>query len=109
MLSAEKMQSIIGWVLMIGTLSSAVIVAIGGGIYLYENGSKEMSEIVIDSGTSFHFALGLVKLGLLLLVAVQSIRVALLFWFYTAIKDYKFSLISAFILAVLIYSTFWRS
>lgn len=120
MWSVEKMEENIAIVLLFGTLLSAFLVLVGGVIYLFQYGNDPMqSELVITNMTPTNiksiwaFALsfsplGIIELGLLLLVATQTLRVALLCGFYAAMRDYRFFFISAFILAVLIYSSFWR-
>ena len=121
MISQKQMENLIGTTLLLGVLISASLVTVGGILYLYQFGSHPLPpELLLNNLTprsihqifdmAFSFTpLGMVELGLLLLVATQSIRVALLVWFYSVIRDYKFASICGFILAMLIYSAFWRS
>lgn len=121
MLSLKKMEERIALVLMLGTLLSAFLVLIGAVLYLFQSGQHAMQSeispsnitpITINQIWQLAFSLsplGIIELGLLSLVATQTIRVALLCWFYAMIRDYKFLMISFFILVVLIYSSFWRS
>lgn len=120
MISDRKMQAIIGITLLIGTLLSAGIVLIGGIMYLLQHGSDAVPTSLLhyepqhiqlaqiwQNAFSFSSS-GIIQLGLLCLVSTQLLRVALLCWFYTMIRDYAFMIISTFILLVLIYSTVWR-
>lgn len=121
MISTKKMENIIGLLLTIGMLFSAILVLIGGVLYLLQHGSDPMQTEVISSNAyqisikhlwhrpQTFSAITIIELGLLALVATQILRVGLLAWFYTAIKDSKFALISFFILLMLIYSFVWRS
>jgi uncharacterized membrane protein len=120
MLSIKKMQTLMSFILLTGTLLATALVMIGGILYLLQSGNDSIQNEWLPVHTSslsikqiwqfaFSFSpLGIIELGLLLLVATQTIRVALLCWFYTMIHDYKFVMISAFILILLIYSSFWR-
>jgi uncharacterized membrane protein len=51
---------------------------------------------------------GLIQLGLLFFVVAQVLRIALTTGFFIKLRDWKFVLISLFILAVTSYSFFWR-
>lgn len=121
MLSTKKMEEIMGWLLTLGTLISAALVLIGGGVYLMQYGHTKIDISALQDHaqptsikqiweTALSFSpLGIVELGLLLLVATQILRVGLLAWFYAAIRDYRFTLISVFILLTLIYSFVLRN
>jgi uncharacterized membrane protein len=121
MLSTKEMQNTISLILLSGTLLSAALVIIGGIMYLSEHGSQIMPFELLQTDmvpTSmkqvWQFALSfsslaIIELGLLLLVATQMVRVALLCWFYAMQKDLAFLFISLFVLVILIYSCFWRS
>ena len=119
MTSTKNIQEIMGFLLLIGVISSALLVAIGGTLYLVHAGSQPMpinlqETIFVDHNISpWHFAfsfsaLGMIQLGLLSLVATQLLRVALLAGFYLYTRDYWFSIFSLFILFVLIFSIIWR-
>lgn len=120
MLSEKTMDNVIGIILMAGTWLSVLLVAIGSAMYLsmygHESWQQESLQAHIHPTTIkfiWQFALsfsslGIIELGLLLLVGTQIIRVALLCFYYTATKDYTFTLISLFILIMLIYSSLWR-
>jgi len=121
MLSIKKMQTMMGFILLVGTLLSTILVTLGGILYLLQSGSDSIQNEWLPIDATYmsiqqiwQFALsfsplGMIELGLLLLVATQTVRVALLCWFYAMIQDYKFLIISSLILIMLIYSSFWRS
>lgn len=113
MLTSKKIEKMIGVVLAVGTLLSALLVLIGGVSYLITHGSEALqNEWTLGGIRQFSLSLssiGIIEIGLLVLVGIQLLRVGLLVWFYTVIHDYAFSLISLFILLTLIYSFIWRS
>ena len=121
MISQKKMQDLIGKTLLLGVLISSCLVLFGGILYLIDYGHSPLPSELLQNNLSsksihqiFAFAfsftpLGIIELGLLILVATQSIRVALLVWFYAVLHDYKFAGICGFILIVLVYSAFWRN
>lgn len=121
MLSVKQMENIIGWILILGTLFSALLVLIGGGFYLWEHGGENFHLELLQANhfqlniseiltVAFSFSpLGLIELGLISLIATQILRVAMLAGFYAMIKDYWFTAISLFILFVLLYSFLWRN
>lgn len=121
MFSIKQMENIIGWILIVGTLFSALLVLTGGCLYLLQHGSETMNAELLAANDyqigvreildiAFSFSpIGLIELGLVLLVATQLLRVALLVWFYAMIRDYWFTLISCFILFTLTYSLLWRN
>lgn len=116
----KKMQRGMNLVLMIGMIISVVLVMIGGSLFLLHFGSENIQNefvYVVNEGTSaariwesaLNFSpLGMIELGLLVLVAIQAIRVAMLAWFYGKTRDYWFLGMSLFILSVLFYSFFFR-
>jgi uncharacterized membrane protein len=111
MLTTKKIENIMGMLLLIGTLISASLVCIGGFLFLLHHGSEPIHSDLLKPWTlAFSWnALGLIELGLFLLVFTQILRVLLLCGFYVFIRDRCFTLISFFILFVLIYSVFWRA
>jgi uncharacterized membrane protein len=112
MIKPQQMKNIMGTLLLLGTLLSACLVGVGGILYLIHYGNDPIPTIFPTQVWQFDFSftpIGLIKIGLLALVVVQILRVSLLCGFYIATRDYWFSLISSFILFVLIYSVFWRA
>jgi len=120
-LQIKKIEEMISMILTIGILISTSLVLIGGFMYLLQFGNHDMNTELsqtVSYATNMKFIwqsalsvspLGLIELGLLALVATQILRVGLLVWFYSAIHDYVFTLISLFILFTLIYSLIWRN
>ena len=121
MLTTQKMQNMMGALLLFGTLLSASLVCIGGFLFLIHHGSEPISNNLLQTtitptsheqtwDLAFSFSsLGLIELGLFMLVITQILRVLLLVGFYAAIRDVWFSFISLFILVVLIYVLCWRT
>jgi uncharacterized membrane protein len=120
MISTQKMENMMGVLLLVGTLFSASLVCIGGVLFLIHHGGESIHSEWLQLAASqishhqtwslaFSFSpLGIIELGLLMLVITQILRVFLLCGFYATIRDFWFTLISTFILFVLIYSLFWR-
>ncbi len=116
MLSTHKMEEMIGLLLTIGVIISSTLVLIGGILFLWQHGSENMKMELLQTGTYspsfqqlyqsiFTFSsTALIELGLFVLVITQLLRVGLLGLFYLAQRDYVFTLISFFILLMLIYS-----
>jgi uncharacterized membrane protein len=121
MVSIKKMQALISILLLIGIFISALLVIIGGTLYLVQYGHNNWQTELLQADTyqlsvihlwetALSFTpVGMIELGLLSLVATQILRVALLCWFYTAQRDYWFMFFTFFILLVLIYSSFLRN
>ena len=117
----KSMETMMGLILTIGMFLSAVLVFLGGVIFLFQHGSENIHSHFIMSEsyqTNTHHILesvlafspiGMIELGLLTLVATQIIRVALLVLFYGITRDYWFSFFSLFIMTVLVYSFFWSN
>jgi len=121
MIRSEKMQEIISYILLMGTIISASLVVLGGAMYLIQFGTDGMQievlhaeafrasmEEIFRLGLSCS-ATGIIILGLLSLIFTQIIRVALLCSFYTYVRDYKFAWISFFVLSIMIYSLSWHN
>ena len=117
MLSKKKMETIMGFILTLGTLFSAILVLIGGVMFLAQYGNANVktellfsspvhinAQFISETISSFS-PLGIVELGLLSLVATQILRVALLVFYYLTTRDYYFFGICSFVLLVIL-STF---
>lgn len=120
MANLMRMEKAMSLILTTGMIISLIFVTIGGGLYLYQSGYENAAQ-VFHSGVNFQTTVeqifisafsfspfGIIELGVLMLVATQSVRVGLLVWYYAMKKDRAFTGISLFILAVLIYSFFFR-
>lgn len=113
----ERMENMIGKLLIIGVSISGIIVFIGGLLYLFHHGGasvhygvfkgepgdlKTLAGVIRDAFTLE--GRGIIQLGLVILVTVQIVRVALTAALFGAIRDRAFVWISLFVLGVLIYS-----
>lgn len=116
MSSIKKLQEIMTLILTTGTLSSFCLVVLGGGLYLLKHGANPIQIEVLQSAAYvtnmvmvlknafFLEPVSMIELGLLLLVLTQIVRVAMLVWFYSLIRDHWFTGISLFVLSLLSYS-----
>lgn len=105
---------VISKVIIGAVLLAAIVVLIGGAVYLLQHGHETISYQVFQGEpkpyTSF-FAIwkdaftlsgrGIIQLGLLLLVVGQFVRVFLTLFLFTEDKDYFFSGASLIILVIL--------
>jgi len=119
-LNTDKIERAIGVLLLIGTTLSAALVLCGGMMYLWQHGGENMqTELLISDNYSVNIRqiwriaismtpLGIIEVGLIVLVATQILRVGLLVWFYTVMRDFRFTIISLFIFVILVYSFLWR-
>ena len=117
---ALRLQRMMSYILLAGTLISAGFVCVGGGIFLWHHGSMPFrEELIYGMHYQISFSemwqllqrassIGLIELGLICLVMTQVLRVALLCVYYTITRDTPFIFICLFILCVLLYSTLWH-
>lgn len=117
MMTNAKMQKTISLILIAGTALAAILIIIGGTMLLWQHGNMPFKTAMLTESShhvSFHAmrrqlhdetSIAFLEFGLLCLVMTQLIRVALLSWFYAVTRDIAYTLISLFILCVLIYST----
>jgi uncharacterized membrane protein len=118
--SDEHVEQIIGNLLRVGVILSAVVVALGGVIYLARNGSnpaqaqleadaaaaKPRQVLDIVRGASEWRGRSIIELGLLLLIATPIARVLFSVFAFGAQRDYVYVLITLLVLAILLYSLF---
>lgn len=115
----ERLELLIGKVLIIGVTIAGAIVAVGGALYLLRHGGEhvhydvftgeptDLSTIAGVVTDTLHLSgRAIIQFGLLVLVAVQVVRVVFTAWFFNAAHDRVFVYISLFVLAVLAYSLF---
>ena len=115
----ERMERLIGSMLIIGVTISGAIVALGGALYLLHHGGEPvhygvftgeptgLSTIVGVVTNALHLSgRAIIQLGLLVLVAIQLVRVVFTAWLFKVAHDRAFVYISLFVLAVLGYSLF---
>ena len=119
-LSDHALEQIIGRLLQIGVLISALVVVVGGIALLVRHGSvpadfgsfrSEPSELStlggIVRGASHLDSHAIVQFGLVLLIATPILRVALTliaFWWQ---RDRLYMCITAFVLTLLAYGLLW--
>ena len=111
------MEIIIGNLLRAGVMLSAMVVLIGGLIYLARHGTEptqyhtfhgEPAEYRTVSGI-FQQVLalrgrGIIQLGLLLLIATPVARVAFAVWGFAKERDRMYVVFTLIVLAILLYS-----
>jgi|SRR5437762_838843 len=115
----RKIEELIGNLLRAGVLLSALVVFIGGIVYLsrhgggpadYRNFHGEPSQLRTISGvlgeTLAFQGRAIVQLGLLLLIATPVARVALSILGFAAERDWMYVAFAATVFAILIYSLF---
>lgn len=116
----RRMENAIGMVLLFGVLASAAMVLIGGVLFLWRHGAApvhyrvfrgEPSDLRTLGGiwaeTLHDSSRGLIQLGLLLLVAVQLVRVGLTGVLFGLSRDKTFVVISTLVLGLLTYALFF--
>ncbi len=113
----EQVEQLLGNLLRIGVVTAAVVVLVGGVIYLVRYGSLpaghkhfhgEPADLVspwgiVQSALSGH-SRGLVQLGLLVLIATPILRVALSVFAFARERDYTYVVLTLVVLAVLLFS-----
>jgi uncharacterized membrane protein len=117
----ERLERLIGSVLIIGVTIAGSIVALGGALYLVRHGGEHvhygvftgeptgLSTIAGVVTNALHLSgRAIIQFGLLLLVAVQLVRVVFTMWLFKVARDSVFVYISLFVLALLVYSLFWQ-
>jgi uncharacterized membrane protein len=113
----QQLENVVGNLLRAGVTISALVVAVGGIVYLARHGRepasykvfqgepsdlKSLSGIVHDA---FQFrGRGIIQFGLLLLIATPVFRVALSIWGFAAEGDRMYMIFTGIVLAVLLYS-----
>lgn len=116
----RRMEKLIGIVLLTGVLASGALVFSGGMIYLWRHGSSQVHYRVFRGEPSDLRSIsgiledvkggsgrGLIQSGLILLVAVQLVRVALTGILFGVSRDKPFVMISTLVLALLTYALFF--
>ena len=113
----KTIEEIVGSLLRTGVSLSALVVAVGGLIYLVRHGRspadyrvfrgepsdlKSLSGIVRDA-FGFH-GRGIIQFGLLLLIATPVVRVAFSIWGFAAEEDRLYMIFTGIVLIVLLYS-----
>ncbi|GCE26314.1 membrane protein [Dictyobacter alpinus] len=102
---------VIGWVLQIGVLVSAVIIVLGVGLYfLHPSGQAGIqiphTLIQIFQGVLAFQPEAIIALGLIVLIATPVVRVAISILGFALEHDRTFALISLLVLLILLVSFF---
>jgi uncharacterized membrane protein len=113
----------LGTLLRVGVLTSALVVVVGGGVYLVHHGQEttdyqtfheeRLTELRTPQGI-VGYALtgsgrGIVQLGLLLLIATPVARVAVSAVGFARQRDIVYVALTLFVLGVLVYGLFLES
>jgi uncharacterized membrane protein len=113
----EQVEQIVGTLLRSGVIVAALVVLVGGILYLIRYGAtlpdyrvfrgepldlRSLSGIVMDA-FSFRFR-GIIQLGLLLLIATPVARVAFSVLAFALQRDRTYVLVTLIVFAVLMYS-----
>jgi len=117
----QRLDVIIGHTLRIGVVTAAVIVLIGGVLYLVENGStaphyhtfrvaSKHSDNLSGIAQNLYAlnSYGIIQLGLLVLIATPIIRVVLSVVAFALERDVLYVVATSMVLAVLLYSLFGK-
>ncbi len=115
----HKVEVFIGNLLRAGVIGAALLVVLGGIIYLLHQGlslpdfktfkgePQELRHVgaIIKHAFSLH-GRGLIQLGLLVLIATPIARVALSIFAFSRQRDRLYVIVTCIVLAVLCYSLF---
>jgi uncharacterized membrane protein len=106
----ERLQVMIGKIMLIGAIVSATITAIGAIIFLIQHG-YEPTHFHLFNPTYSHVknyfsGRGLIEIGLYIIVFTQILRVAFTGWIFVKMRDKWFTVFTVFVFLVLIYSLF---
>ena len=115
----KKLEVVIGYTLRIGVITAAVIVLIGGVLYLIQNSStspdyhsfhaasKHSDNLsgIIRNIRAFN-SFGIIQLGLLVLIATPIVRVMLSVVAFALERDLLYVVATLIVLGILLYSFF---
>jgi uncharacterized membrane protein len=113
----RRIEEIVGNLLRAGVALSALVVFVGGIIYLMRHGTAvpgyrvfhgeppELRSVagIVQSALHWH-GRGIIQLGLLLLIATPVARVAFSIWGFTEERDHMYTAFTVIVLAILLYS-----
>jgi uncharacterized membrane protein len=116
-LTDEKVQTILGNLLLVGVIAAAILVFLGGLVFLYRHGFEirdyskfegeppELTTVAGIARASVRLSgRGIIQLGLLVLVATPVARVVFSQISFLIQRDYTYVVITMIVLAVLVYS-----
>ncbi len=113
----QRMENILGNLLRAGVLLSALVVSIGGAIYLWRHGHSpvnfrvfrgepaDLRDVrgIIRDAVGLH-ARGIIQLGLLLLIATPIARVAFSIFGFAQERDRMYVVFTVIVFLILLYS-----
>ena len=113
----RRMDQIIGTLLRTGVILAAAVVLLGGAVYLahhhtpvtnysaFQGEPEEFTTVrsILQQALAFSGP-GLIQLGLLILIATPVARVAFSFFAFWSQRDWTYVVITAIVLALLLYS-----
>jgi uncharacterized membrane protein len=116
----ERVEAVLGNLLRAGVLLSAVVVSVGGGIYLAHHGRDRVAHYhtfdgeppeltnprLIVRSALHHSGRGLIQFGLLLLIATPVARVVFSVFAFLRERDWTYVALTSFVLLVLLFSLF---
>ena len=113
----QEIEQVVGNLLITGVLLSALVVLIGGLIYLFRHGREHVGYNVFHGEPAEYRNIpgilkdvvalrgrGFIQLGLVLLIATPVARVAFAAWGFAAEKDKMYVGFTLLVLAILLYS-----
>jgi uncharacterized membrane protein len=116
----RRLERLIGFVLLVGVLLSAATVLLGGVLFLWRHGSTPVHYRIFRGEPSDLRTLlgvwgdvmkgsgrGIIQVGLILLVAVQLVRVLLTGILFLLSRDKTFVVITTVVLGLLTYALFY--
>jgi uncharacterized membrane protein len=115
----HRLEQVLGRLLQIGVIAAAVVVFVGGVLYIIRHGTEpadyhvfhgEAAELrtvrgIATSVIGLH-SQGLIQLGLLMLIATPVARVAFAVFAFLVQRDYTYFLVAFIVLAILLCSLF---
>lgn len=116
--SDERVEGVIGNLLRIGVIASALVVLSGGVVYLMSDGGRPKPDLhdfhqqpeqlrnpvrIMREAATLN-PLGLIMLGLLVLIATPVVRVMFSVVAFALQRDYLYVLFTLLVLSVLLYS-----
>ena len=118
--SDHEVEQLIGRLLQIGVMVAAVVVIIGAAMFLVQHGRAPVAYQTFSTTPTPLWSLGgivrgvlaldsasIVQLGLVLLIATPVMRVALTLVAFALQRDRLYVLITAVVLALLLYGLIW--
>ena len=113
----RRLEVVIGYTLRIGVITAAIIVLIGGVLYLIENRSAATDYRTFHAVSKHSGSLsgivwnirtfdsrGVIQLGLLVLIATPIMRVVFSIIAFALERDIVYVIVTLIVLAVLLYS-----